>query len=61
MSNDGRYLFTGCVNRTGVMWLTDYPYIENPVYEIMNNSDDLKNELSTSDWCADPTSMKVSS
>lgn len=61
MTNDGRYLFTGCVSRTGVMWLTDLPYNEKPIYEIINNSDDLIHELSISDWCADPTCMKVSS
>lgn len=59
MSNDGRYLFTGCMKRTGLVWLTDFPFIQKPSYKI--NSDDFKTELSSSDWCADSTCIKVGS
>jgi len=46
----------------GVIWMTDFPYNENPMFKIKHNCDKKcsKKELSTSDWCADSTSIKVS-
>lgn len=61
ISHDGRYLFTGCMRNMGIIWLTDFPYNKNPMFEIKHkyNQINYPNELSTSDWCADPTSLKL--
>lgn len=56
LSNDGRYLFSGCTETAGVIWSTDFPFKEKPIFEV---SEPLK-ELSVSDWCADSNSLKVS-
>lgn len=60
ISNDGHYLFSGCIQNTGVMWLTDFPFTENPCFSFNNNLSIVRKELSTSDWCADSSSLKVS-
>lgn len=60
ISNNGRYLFSGCMNHGGVIWLTDFPYIEEPIFKMSYNILDFKKELYTSDWCADPSYLKVS-
>lgn len=60
ISNDGRYLFSGCMDNTGVIWLTDFPYVNKPVFKMLNKKPDSRKELSTSDWCADPAYPKVS-
>ncbi|VVC34555.1 Hypothetical protein CINCED_3A012480 [Cinara cedri] len=62
ISHDGRYIFSGCTNNTGVIWTTELPHIEKPIF-ILNKKlrdpfsvlDLLHQELSVSDWCADPT------
>lgn len=59
ISNDGRYLFSGCTVNTGVLWLTEPPYNNNPVFTVTNNTPFNPKELSGSDWCAD-SSLKVS-
>jgi len=61
ISHDDRYLFSGCIKNVGIIWLTDFPYNENPMFEIEKFEGEVfDTELSTSDWCADPTSTKVS-
>lgn len=60
ISYDGRYLFSGCTKYAGVMWLTDLPCITKPVFKMMQNTEGDHHELSASDWCADPSSLKVS-
>lgn len=60
INNDGRYLFSGCKYKSGVIWVTDFPYVEKPMFEMSNYLTNSKKELSTSDWCADPTCLKVS-
>lgn len=60
ISNDGRYLFSGCVKHTGVIYSTGLPHIEEPVFVMSNKLPYFAKELSTSDWCADPFSLKVS-
>ncbi|KAL4135193.1 hypothetical protein QTP88_006833 [Uroleucon formosanum] len=60
ISHDGRYLFTGCMDNAGVIWLTDFPYNENPMFRLEEiEYKDYKREMSTSDWCADSTSTKL--
>ncbi|XP_050527322.1 denticleless protein homolog B isoform X2 [Daktulosphaira vitifoliae] len=60
ISNDGRYLFSGCIEQKGVIWLTDFPYEENPMFNIglINDSLDTNIEFSNSDWCADSGCLK---
>lgn len=62
ISNDGRYLFSGCIEQKGVIWLTDFPYEENPMFTISDTNDSLDTniEFSNSDWCADSACFKVS-
>uniref|UniRef100_A0A2S2QAU7 Protein lethal enticleless n=1 Tax=Sipha flava TaxID=143950 RepID=A0A2S2QAU7_9HEMI len=58
ISNDGRYLFSGCNYNSGVIWNTDFPHTEKPVINMITK-DPIKKELSSSDWCADPACMKL--
>ncbi|CAI6372891.1 unnamed protein product [Macrosiphum euphorbiae] len=60
ISHDGRYLFSGCWENGGIIWLTDFPYNKNPMFKI-NKFDNKfhEMELSASDWCADSTSIKL--
>lgn len=49
------------MDNAGVIWLTDFPYNENPMFRVEEiEYKDYKREMSTSDWCADSTSTKVS-
>lgn len=48
------------MDNTGVIWLTDFPYVNKPAFKMLNNDPNSKKELSTSDWCADPACLKVS-
>lgn len=49
------------MDNAGVIWLTDFPYNENPMFRLEEiEYKDYKREMSTSDWCADSTSTKVS-
>ncbi|CAI6376891.1 unnamed protein product [Macrosiphum euphorbiae] len=60
ISHDGRYLFSSCKENNGVIWLTDFPYNENPMFKIDKTDETFpKLELRASDWCADPTSTKL--
>ncbi|XP_008188067.2 denticleless protein homolog isoform X2 [Acyrthosiphon pisum] len=60
ISHDGRYLFSGCMENIGIIWLTDFPYNENPMFKIDKIDEKCsKIELSASDWCADLTSTKL--
>ncbi|XP_026818722.1 denticleless protein homolog B [Rhopalosiphum maidis] len=59
ISHDGRYLFSGCMNNMGLIWSTDFPYKEKPMFEIKSSCSFSKKELSASDWCADPASTKL--
>lgn len=47
------------MNNGGIIWLTDFPYIEQPIFKMSYNILDFKKELYTSDWCADPYYFKV--
>lgn len=63
LSHDGRYLFTGCLYNSGVIWFTGFPYYEEPVFAISNATKVTGfyvKELSNSDWCLDSSSLKVS-
>lgn len=61
ITNDGHFLFSGCMSYRAVIWQTGYPYIEHPIFRLNYEVEDYKKvELSTSDWCADPSSLKVS-
>lgn len=61
ISNDGRYLFSGCFNSNGLIWCTDFPYNEKPMLKMSYLPGLISHkELSCSDWCADPTRLKVS-
>lgn len=60
ISNDGRYIFSGCMYNGGVMWLTEFPFIEQPIFKMSSDILDFKKELNNSDWCADPSYFKVS-
>jgi len=49
------------MENNGVIWLTDFPYNENPMFKIDKTDEKFRKlELRGSDWCADPTSTKVS-
>ncbi|XP_025200533.1 denticleless protein homolog B [Melanaphis sacchari] len=58
ISHDGRYLFSGCMDYIGMIYLTDFPYDDHPMFQINCSNSFLKKELSASDWCADLTSIK---
>lgn len=60
LSNDGRYLFSGCKEKNGVIWVTDYPYNKEPMFTVSNHTYRKNVEFGSSDWCADPTCLKVS-
>lgn len=63
ISNDGRYLFSGCTKNKGAIWITDLPFQEKPTFQVSMNEIDLldhdRKEFNCSDWCAD-SSLKVS-
>lgn len=59
ISNDGRYLFSGCLINSGVLWFTGFPYNEKPMFTMAKKSGNIK-ELSASDWCMDSNCLKVS-
>ncbi|CAI6353483.1 unnamed protein product [Macrosiphum euphorbiae] len=60
ISHDGRYLFSGCRENGGYIWLTDFPYNINPMFKINKYDKKFhKMDLKASDWCADSTSTKL--
>jgi len=60
ISNDGRYLFSGCLYNSGVVWSTDSPYNEKPMFIMERGPETIHEELSASDWCLDSNYLKVS-
>lgn len=60
ISPDGQYLFSGCMNNSGLLWKTDFPYQSTPMFKIKSNRLFTKLEMSSSDWCLDSRSPKVS-
>ncbi|XP_027844129.2 denticleless protein homolog B isoform X1 [Aphis gossypii] len=59
ISPDGKYLFSGCMNNSGLLWKTDFPYQSTPMFKIKSNRLFTKLEMSSSDWCLDSRSPKL--
>lgn len=47
------------MNNGGVLWSTDFPYIEKPILKTSFTNIKYRRELCMSDWCADPSNIKV--
>lgn len=59
ISPDGQYLFSGCMSNNGLLWNTGLPYQSRPMFKLKSNRLHNKSEMSSSDWCLDPRSLKL--
>lgn len=59
INHDGRYLFAGCMRNGGLLWCTDYPFNDKPILKMGFTKARYIQEQGISDWCADPSNIKV--
>lgn len=61
ISNNGRYLFTGCKKNGGFLWSTKSKkpqYVNKPMLKMAECFSTV--DINSSDWCIDPKCLKVS-
>ncbi|VVC46100.1 WD40/YVTN repeat-like-containing domain,WD40-repeat-containing domain,WD40 repeat [Cinara cedri] len=68
ISHDGKYIFSGCSQNSGVIWTTKLPHIKEPIFELNRKvkykptySYVFDQELGVSDWCSDSRTHPKSS